>query len=156
MPIISFTVSIWIYPTLTTPCCCIHASRIYLLAWPFRMVYKMHRLHYGMCLSFPILQAKPKIQFQPGSRKVSHTICLNTYAHSVDDQYHSWCAAYIFWTLTILFFYHAIFEDKTIYWLLGGMAMGLTFDSKYSAHAARRTDLVFIAVSEIQTISHFL
>lgn len=38
-----------------------------------------------------------------------------------------------FWTLTLLFLYRAIFEDKTIYWILGGLSMGLAFDSKYTA-----------------------
>ncbi len=53
-----------------------------------------------------------------------------------------------FWTLTILFFYHAIFEDKTIYWLLGGMGMGLAFDSKYTALMLPAGLILFLLLSQ--------
>jgi len=39
----------------------------------------------------------------------------------------------LFWTLSVLFLYKAIFQQKKWYWILGGIAMGLAFDSKYTA-----------------------
>lgn len=148
MPIISFTVSIWIYPTLTTPGCCIHASRIYLLAWPFRMVYKMHRLHHGMRLSFPILQTKQKFNSNLVVGKsvilFASTLMLTVLMINTTPD----VPLIFFWTLTILFFYHAIFEDKTIYWLLGGMAMGLAFDSKYTALMLPAGLILFLLLSQ--------
>ena len=39
----------------------------------------------------------------------------------------------LFWTLSILWLYKAIFEEKKQYWLYAGIAMGLAFDSKYTA-----------------------
>ncbi|MEO9570397.1 MAG: glycosyltransferase family 39 protein [Polaribacter sp.] len=39
----------------------------------------------------------------------------------------------LFWTLSLICLYKAIFEDKKIFWLLGGIAMGLAFNSKYTA-----------------------
>ena len=39
----------------------------------------------------------------------------------------------LFWTLSILFIYKAIFEQTKIYWILAGITMGLAFDSKYTA-----------------------
>ena len=39
----------------------------------------------------------------------------------------------LFWTLTIIFLYKAIFEEKKWYWILAGISMGLAFNSKYTA-----------------------
>jgi len=39
----------------------------------------------------------------------------------------------LFWTLTIIFFYKAIFEEKKWYWIVTGISMGLAFNSKYTA-----------------------
>ncbi|MFC4141589.1 ArnT family glycosyltransferase [Pedobacter mendelii] len=38
-----------------------------------------------------------------------------------------------FWTLSLFTLYRAIKLDKKIYWIFGGIAMGLAFDSKYTA-----------------------
>ncbi len=37
------------------------------------------------------------------------------------------------WTLTLLFLYEAIFNDKNICWIWSGLLTGLSFDSKYTA-----------------------
>ena len=39
----------------------------------------------------------------------------------------------LFWTLSLICLYKAIFEKKGWYWILGGIAMGLAFNSKYTA-----------------------
>ena len=39
----------------------------------------------------------------------------------------------LFWTLSLICLYKAIFEEKKIFWILGGIAMGLAFNSKYTA-----------------------
>lgn len=39
----------------------------------------------------------------------------------------------LFWTLSLICLYKAIFENNKIYWILGGIAMGLAFNSKYTA-----------------------
>ena len=39
----------------------------------------------------------------------------------------------LFWTLSLICLYKAIFEEKKIFFILGGIAMGLTFNSKYTA-----------------------
>ncbi|MEN8125338.1 MAG: glycosyltransferase family 39 protein [Bacteroidota bacterium] len=39
----------------------------------------------------------------------------------------------LFWTLTLISLYKAIFENKKIYWIWAGITMGLAFDSKYTA-----------------------
>ncbi len=38
----------------------------------------------------------------------------------------------LFWTLSLIALYKAIFENKKSYWIIGGFAMGLAFDSKYT------------------------
>ncbi|PWS28848.1 hypothetical protein DHW03_03165 [Pedobacter yonginense] len=38
-----------------------------------------------------------------------------------------------FWTLSLLFSYKAITTNKRVWWIVAGMAMGLAFDSKYTA-----------------------
>ena len=39
----------------------------------------------------------------------------------------------LYWTLSLICLYKAIFEQKKWYWILGGIAMGLAFNSKYTA-----------------------
>ena len=39
----------------------------------------------------------------------------------------------LFWTLSIICLYKAIFQNKKVFWILGGLAMGLAFNSKYTA-----------------------
>jgi 4-amino-4-deoxy-L-arabinose transferase-like glycosyltransferase len=39
----------------------------------------------------------------------------------------------LFWTLSLICLYKAIFEKKNWYFILGGIAMGLAFNSKYTA-----------------------
>jgi hypothetical protein len=39
----------------------------------------------------------------------------------------------LFWMVSVLLFHHAIFQDRRIYFVLAGLAMGLAFDSKYTA-----------------------
>ena len=39
----------------------------------------------------------------------------------------------LFWTLSVLALYKAIFENKKGYWILAGIAMGLAFNSKYTS-----------------------
>lgn len=39
----------------------------------------------------------------------------------------------LFWTLSLICLYKAVFEGKKWFWILGGIAMGLAFDSKYTA-----------------------
>jgi len=39
----------------------------------------------------------------------------------------------LFWTLSLITLYFAIFQNKKVYWLWSGILMGLAFDSKYTA-----------------------
>ena len=39
----------------------------------------------------------------------------------------------VFWSLTLIALYHAVFRQQKMYWLLAGLLMGLAFDSKYTA-----------------------
>jgi 4-amino-4-deoxy-L-arabinose transferase-like glycosyltransferase len=39
----------------------------------------------------------------------------------------------LFWVLSLLSLYHAVFLNKNIYWIWSGISMGLAFDSKYTA-----------------------
>ena len=38
-----------------------------------------------------------------------------------------------FWTLSLITVYKVVFEGRKAYWIWAGIAMGLTFDSKYTA-----------------------
>jgi hypothetical protein len=38
----------------------------------------------------------------------------------------------LFWTLSLICLYKAIFENKKAFWILAGIAMGLSFNSKYT------------------------
>ena len=39
----------------------------------------------------------------------------------------------LFWTLSLIFIYKAVFESKNRYWILAGLTMGLALLSKYTA-----------------------
>lgn len=39
----------------------------------------------------------------------------------------------LFWTLSLIALYHAVFRQQKLAWLLAGLLMGLAFDSKYTA-----------------------
>ena len=39
----------------------------------------------------------------------------------------------LFWSLSVLFLYKAIFEERKVFWILAGICMGLSFISKYTA-----------------------
>ena len=39
----------------------------------------------------------------------------------------------LFWTLSLICLYKAIFEEQKWFWILGGIAMGLSFNSKYTS-----------------------
>lgn len=51
------------------------------------------------------------------------------------------------WTLTLLSAYHAIFRHRRIYWIWTGIAMGLAFNSKYTAIALPLGLLIFLISS---------
>lgn len=53
-----------------------------------------------------------------------------------------------FWTLTLLTLAKAVFEHKLGYWLLAGLLMGLTFDSKYTAVFLYGGLILFLIMSE--------
>ncbi|WP_152287586.1 glycosyltransferase family 39 protein [Flavicella marina] len=53
----------------------------------------------------------------------------------------------LFWTLSLICLYKAIFENNKTYWILGGIAMGLAFDSKYTALLLQIGLLAFLAFS---------
>lgn len=53
----------------------------------------------------------------------------------------------LFWTTSLIFLYRAIFEDKKLYWLWAGIAMGLAFNSKYTALLLQIGLIGFLAFS---------
>ena len=53
----------------------------------------------------------------------------------------------LFWTLSITCLYKAIFEEKKWYWILGGIAMGFAFNSKYTALVLQIGLLLFLLFS---------
>ena len=53
----------------------------------------------------------------------------------------------LFWTLSLICLYKAIFEDKKWYWILGGIAMGLAFNSKYTSLLLQFGLLAFLLFS---------
>ena len=54
----------------------------------------------------------------------------------------------LFWTLSVLFLYRAIFEHKKASWIYAGIAMGLAFDSKYTGLLLQIGLLAFILFSK--------
>jgi len=53
----------------------------------------------------------------------------------------------LFWTLSLICLSKAIFENKKMYWILGGIAMGLAFNSKYTALLLQIGLLAFLVFS---------
>lgn len=53
----------------------------------------------------------------------------------------------LFWTLSIYSLYKAVFEKKKLHWILAGIAMGLAFNSKYTALLLQIGLLFFILFS---------
>ena len=53
----------------------------------------------------------------------------------------------LFWTLSLICLYKAIFENKKWFWILGGIAMGLAFNSKYTALVLQIGLLLFLLFS---------
>ena len=56
----------------------------------------------------------------------------------------------LFWTLSLICLYKAIFEDKKLFWILGGIAMGLAFNSKYTALLLQIGLILFVLFSKKQ------
>ena len=54
----------------------------------------------------------------------------------------------LFWCLSVLLLYKAIFEQKMQYWIYGGIAMGLAFDSKYTAIFLQAGLILFLLFSK--------
>jgi 4-amino-4-deoxy-L-arabinose transferase-like glycosyltransferase len=53
----------------------------------------------------------------------------------------------LFWILSLLALYHAVFLQKNIYWVWSGILMGLAFDSKYTAILLPFGIILFILLS---------
>jgi len=53
----------------------------------------------------------------------------------------------LFWTLSLLMLYRAIFDQKKWYWIWAGLIMGLAFDSKYTAVALPAGLFLFLIFS---------
>lgn len=53
----------------------------------------------------------------------------------------------LFWTLSVICLYKAIFEGKKGFWILAGIAMGLSFNSKYTAILLQFGLLAFLIFS---------
>jgi hypothetical protein len=53
----------------------------------------------------------------------------------------------LFWTLSLLFLYKAIFLEKKIYWIFAGIAIGLAFNSKYTAILLQFGLIAFLSFS---------
>jgi hypothetical protein len=53
----------------------------------------------------------------------------------------------LFWTLSLICLYKAIFEEKKWFWILGGIAMGLAFNSKYTALVLQLGLIAFLIFS---------
>ncbi len=53
----------------------------------------------------------------------------------------------LFWTLSLICLYKAIFQQEKWFWILGGIAMGLAFNSKYTALLLQFGLLAFLVFS---------
>ena len=53
-----------------------------------------------------------------------------------------------FWTLSLIAMYKAVFEHKLVYWVLSGLLIGLSFDSKYTAVFLLFGLVVFLVLSK--------
>jgi len=54
----------------------------------------------------------------------------------------------LFWTLSLIAIYKAIFEGNIFYWILSGVLIGLSFDSKYTALFLLMGVIVFLLFSK--------
>ena len=54
----------------------------------------------------------------------------------------------LFWTLSLICLYKAVFEEKKWFFILGGIAMGLAFNSKYTAILLQFGLLAFLLFSQ--------
>ncbi len=54
----------------------------------------------------------------------------------------------LFWTISVLFLYKAVFEEKKLFWIYAGITMGLAFNSKYTALLLQSGLLVFPVFSK--------
>jgi hypothetical protein len=55
----------------------------------------------------------------------------------------------LFWTLSIIALYQAIFQNKKGFWLLAGVLMGLAFNSKYTAVFLPAGLLMYLVLSPV-------
>ncbi|MGI4804797.1 MAG: glycosyltransferase family 39 protein [Janthinobacterium lividum] len=53
----------------------------------------------------------------------------------------------LFWTLSLIALYHAVFRQQKMAWLLAGLLMGLAFDSKYTAVLLQFGLILFLILS---------
>ncbi len=53
----------------------------------------------------------------------------------------------LFWCLSLIALYHAVFLEKSLYWILAGIMMGLSFDSKYTGLFLPAGVLLFLLMS---------
>lgn len=60
----------------------------------------------------------------------------------------------LFWTVSLIFIYKAIFENKLYQWILSGIFIGLSFDSKYTALFLLASLFLFLIISKKHR--HFL
>lgn len=56
----------------------------------------------------------------------------------------------LFWAISLNFLYQALFNKRPLYWLLAGIAMGLAFDSKYTAVFIPAGLILFLLLSKAQ------
>lgn len=54
----------------------------------------------------------------------------------------------LFWTLSLYLLYKTIFQKRSVYWLWSGIAMGLAFDSKYTAIFIPAGIILFLILSK--------
>lgn len=54
----------------------------------------------------------------------------------------------LFWTLSLICFHKAIFQQKKIFWIFAGIAIGLSFNSKYTAVFLPFSLLIFLLFSK--------
>ena len=74
---------------------------------------------------------------------LSSTICISILSfNSTPD-----VPLLLFWTLSISSLYKAIFEKKNWHWIIAGILMGLSFDSKYTALFLQMGLLAFLVFS---------
>ncbi len=54
----------------------------------------------------------------------------------------------LFWTLSLIAIYKAVFDGKLLYWILSGILIGLAFDSKYTALIILPGLIMFLILSK--------